>query len=83
MFLGEAEVRRFLVWKPLFTAMETALIAFSAGRVIQPVRTMLTIEEGKRYAVAKAGLRMTGAVSLSLIVPGFISLGLIHIIEVP
>lgn len=29
--------------------METALIAFSAGRVIQPVRNMLTIEEGKRY----------------------------------
>ena len=49
MFLGEAEVRRFLAWKPLIATMETALIAFSAGRVIQPVRNMLTIEEGKRY----------------------------------
>ena len=29
--------------------METALVGFSAGRVIQPVRDMLTIEEGKRY----------------------------------
>jgi thiomorpholine-carboxylate dehydrogenase len=29
--------------------METALAAFSSGHVIQPVRTMLTIEEGKRY----------------------------------
>jgi ornithine cyclodeaminase/alanine dehydrogenase-like protein (mu-crystallin family) len=49
MFLGEAEVRKLLDWKPLITAMETALVAFSAGRVIQPVRNMLTIEEGKRY----------------------------------
>lgn len=49
IFLGEAEVRRFLAWKPLIATMETALIAFSAGRVIQPVRNMLTIEEGKRY----------------------------------
>lgn len=38
-----------LRWEPLFTAMEEALAAFSAGRVIQPVRNMLTIEEGKRY----------------------------------
>ena len=49
MFLGEAEVRRFLDWQPLISVMETALTAFSAGRVIQPVRNMLTIEEGKRY----------------------------------
>ena len=49
MFLGEAEVRRLLDWGPLICAMETALTAFSAGRVIQPVRNTLTIEEGKRY----------------------------------
>jgi thiomorpholine-carboxylate dehydrogenase len=29
--------------------METALADFSLGRVLQPVRNMLTIEEGKRY----------------------------------
>jgi ornithine cyclodeaminase/alanine dehydrogenase-like protein (mu-crystallin family) len=49
MLFGEAEVRKLLDWKPLIAAMETALAAFSAGRVIQPVRNMLTIEEGKRY----------------------------------
>lgn len=49
MFLDEAEVRKFLDWGPLISAMETALTAFSAGRVIQPVRNLLTIEEGKRY----------------------------------
>jgi hypothetical protein len=45
MFLGEAEVRRHLDWGPLIAAMETALIAFSAGRVIQPVRNVLTIAD--------------------------------------
>ena len=49
MFIGEAEVQKYLDWKSLIAAMETALIGFSAGRVIQPVRNMLTIEEGKRY----------------------------------
>lgn len=49
MVFDEAEVRKLLDWKPLIAAMEAALAAFSAGRVIQPVRNMLTIEEGKRY----------------------------------
>src|SRR5205807_3925059 len=29
--------------------MENALAEFSLGRVVQPVRNMLTVEEGKRY----------------------------------
>jgi thiomorpholine-carboxylate dehydrogenase len=64
-YLDEASVRAVLGWEPLIAAMEAALAAFSAGRVLQPVRTMLTIEEGKRYlgimpAVAEAemGLKL-------------------------
>lgn len=49
MYLGEDEIRRLLGWDPLIAAMEAALIAFSRGGVIQPVREMLTIEEGRRY----------------------------------
>ncbi|WP_179298299.1 ornithine cyclodeaminase family protein [Mesorhizobium carmichaelinearum] len=48
-YLDEATVRGVLRWDPLIAAMELALTAFSSGRVIQPVRNMLTIEEGKRY----------------------------------
>ena len=48
-YLDEASVRAVLRWDPLIAAMEPALIAFSSGRVVQPVRNMLTIEEGKRY----------------------------------
>ena len=49
MYLDEAGVRAALRWDELIDAMEGALAAFSSGRVLQPVRNMLTIEEGKRY----------------------------------
>lgn len=49
MYLGEERVRELLHWDPLIARMEAALAAFSAGRVLQPVRNMLTIEEGRRY----------------------------------
>lgn len=49
MYLSEERVADLLRWDPLITAMETALAGFSLGRVLQPVRNMLTIEEGKRY----------------------------------
>jgi thiomorpholine-carboxylate dehydrogenase len=49
-YLDEDDVRRLLTWHELIPAMETALAAFSRGRVIQPVRNLIAIEEGKRYA---------------------------------
>jgi ornithine cyclodeaminase/alanine dehydrogenase-like protein (mu-crystallin family) len=59
--LSEADVANVLKYEQLIPAMEKALSAFSAGRVIQPVRNMLTIEEGKRFlgimpAVAEDGI---------------------------
>jgi ornithine cyclodeaminase/alanine dehydrogenase-like protein (mu-crystallin family) len=47
--LSEAEIARVLTYAQLIPAMERALAAFSAGEVIQPVRTMLTVEEGQRF----------------------------------
>ena len=49
MYLDEATLRPLLRWDRLIVAMEEALGAFSCGRVVQPVRDMLTIEEGRRY----------------------------------
>jgi thiomorpholine-carboxylate dehydrogenase len=49
MHLGEADVRAVLRWDALIARMESALATFSSGRVIQPVRNMITIEEGRRY----------------------------------
>src|ERR1700736_5538014 len=47
--LSETDVAKVLKYEQLIPAMEKALSAFSAGRVIQPVRNMLTIEEGRRF----------------------------------
>src|SRR5262249_37088344 len=49
LYLDEQRIRGLLDWDQLIATMETALAAFSAGRVLQPVRNMLTIEEGRRY----------------------------------
>jgi len=49
MYLGEERIGALLRWDQLIAMMETALAGFSLGRVLQPVRNMLTIEEGKRY----------------------------------
>jgi ornithine cyclodeaminase/alanine dehydrogenase-like protein (mu-crystallin family) len=48
-YLDESRVQAALHWSDLIPAMETALARFSAGRVVQPVRNVLTIEEGRRY----------------------------------
>jgi ornithine cyclodeaminase/alanine dehydrogenase-like protein (mu-crystallin family) len=43
LYLDEAEVRRHLRMDELIPAMETALINFSTGKVIQPLRSGITI----------------------------------------
>ena len=47
--LSEADVAEVLGYEQLIPAMEKALRLFSSGQVLQPVRNMLTIEEGKRF----------------------------------
>jgi ornithine cyclodeaminase/alanine dehydrogenase-like protein (mu-crystallin family) len=49
LYLGEEQVRELIGWDELIPAMEKALAEFSLGQVVQPVRNMLTVEEGRRY----------------------------------
>ena len=49
LYLDEEKVRALLHWDELIPAMDTALAEFSLRRVVQPVRNMLTVEEGRRY----------------------------------
>jgi thiomorpholine-carboxylate dehydrogenase len=49
LFLDEPAVRELLRWEELIPAMERALAEFSRGSVLNPVRAVLTIEEGRRY----------------------------------
>jgi len=48
-YLDEEAVRRALSWDGLIAAMERALAEFSNGAVMNPLRTVLTIEAGRRY----------------------------------
>jgi thiomorpholine-carboxylate dehydrogenase len=45
----DAAVRAALRWDDLIAAMKTALADFSAGGVLQPLRTWLTVEEDNRF----------------------------------
>jgi ornithine cyclodeaminase/alanine dehydrogenase-like protein (mu-crystallin family) len=47
--LDDEAVRSALRWDELIGAMERALADFSAGRVVQPLRSWLTVEEGNRF----------------------------------
>jgi ornithine cyclodeaminase/alanine dehydrogenase-like protein (mu-crystallin family) len=49
MHLGEDRIREVLSYPVLIPAMEPALASFSAGQVLQPLRNMMVIEEGRRY----------------------------------
>src|SRR5213078_2754110 len=44
LFLDEEQVRQRLQMEDLIPAMEKALIDFSAGKVTQPVRSVITVE---------------------------------------
>ncbi len=47
--LDDRAVRAALRWDVLIDVMENALVAFSSGRVVQPLRNWLTVEESSRY----------------------------------
>jgi thiomorpholine-carboxylate dehydrogenase len=49
IYLHDDRVRELLSWDALIAEMENALAALSTGRVRQPVRTIVPIEENRRY----------------------------------
>jgi ornithine cyclodeaminase/alanine dehydrogenase-like protein (mu-crystallin family) len=69
LWLSEADVRAALSMGELIDAMESALIAFSAGRVTQPVRTVMQIRERCFFGLMPAlhaGESMLGAKLLTV-----------------
>jgi ornithine cyclodeaminase/alanine dehydrogenase-like protein (mu-crystallin family) len=77
-FYDEAQIRAVLRMEDLIPAMEQALIAFSAGRVAQPVRQMLPIEPhgGHFAAMPAAGGEVGMGVKLVTVYPGNAARGL-------
>ncbi len=66
--LSESDVRAALRWDELIPAMRRALADFSAGRVVQPTRSWLTLEAGQRHlgAMPAASERAAGVKLVSL-----------------
>ena len=68
LLLTEADVRAVLTMPDLIDAMETALAAFSAHGVVQPVRTVLEVGENKSFfALMPAYVRSTPALGAKLV----------------
>lgn len=49
LYLDEERVGKLLRWESLIAAMEGALTEFSSGAVLNPVRSIYAVEEGRRY----------------------------------
>jgi ornithine cyclodeaminase/alanine dehydrogenase-like protein (mu-crystallin family) len=54
LWLSESDVRAALPMPDLIGAMESALVAFSAGRVVQPVRNVLEFRPGGFFGLMPA-----------------------------
>jgi ornithine cyclodeaminase/alanine dehydrogenase-like protein (mu-crystallin family) len=62
LYLDEAQVRQHLPMEKLIPAMEKALIDFSSGKVVQPVRSMIRIDPpGGFFALMPAVAEGVGA----------------------
>src|SRR5947209_5260318 len=67
LWLSESDVRALLYMPELIEAMEQALIAFSSGRVMQPVRLSLELRERAFFAVMPAYAREQGLFGAKLV----------------
>jgi thiomorpholine-carboxylate dehydrogenase len=71
MQMGEEEIRRGLTFEALIPAVRQALIDFSAGRIQQPVRTILPIpKQGGWFGVMPAAMGEVFGAKLVTFFPG-------------
>ncbi len=76
MNLLESDIEKLLDWQELANEMEAALIEFSAGRVLQPVRTVLTVSEhGGLFGVMPCVYKDVMGAKLVTVFPGNAGLG--------
>src|SRR5947209_1254877 len=66
-FINESEVRARLRMSDLIDAMERALIEFSAGRVQQPVRTVLKFADTSLFGSMPAYVPILPALGAKLV----------------
>jgi len=66
LYLDDAAVRRLLTLEALLPAMRRALVELSAGRVVQPLRTVMDVPTARGYLFLKPALA-DGALATKLI----------------
>ncbi|MCY4396277.1 MAG: ornithine cyclodeaminase family protein [Rhodospirillaceae bacterium] len=68
-FVGEAEIAAALRWPDLIDALEAAMIAFSAGQVVQPVRQMNPVpgKDAIMAAMPAIGAGSDGAMGVKVV----------------
>src|SRR5438477_8875015 len=59
LWLNEADVRALLQMPDLIETMQEALVAFSAGQVNQPVRTVLEVGKGHAFFASMPAYAVT------------------------
>src|SRR5436190_18603445 len=68
LFLSESDVRAVLPMRDLIDTMESALGAFSAGHVVQPVRSVLEVGPSRAFfGVMPAALDRPAAMGAKLV----------------
>jgi ornithine cyclodeaminase/alanine dehydrogenase-like protein (mu-crystallin family) len=60
MYLSEPDVSKVLTYERLIPCMEQALAALSDGKVLMPVRNMITIEENLRFMAVMPAVMSNG-----------------------
>jgi len=65
--LSEADIRAVLPMPDLIGAMETALAAFSSGKVVQPVRPVVEMGEGALFAAMPGFVRAPAVLGAKLV----------------
>jgi len=70
-FIGEEEIRQYLTFEALIPVIRQALVDFSAGKIAQPVRTILRIEQhGGWFGVMPAVMDAVFGAKLVTFFPG-------------
>ena len=67
LLLSEKDIRDVLTMDDLIAAMKTALVAFSAGAAVQPLRTVVDVDGRGFFGVMPAYMPVPGALGAKLV----------------
>ena len=75
-YLPDSEVRALLSLTELIGAVEEALVAFSAGKAAQPLRSVVSLDEGSAHMFAMPARHIVAGLKLVTLAPRNAAIGL-------